>query len=61
MNGVSKNFLNHAAKIDNSEKKTFTVLYSGNMGLAQDLKTIIDAANLLKDYKIDFSFVGHGV
>ncbi len=61
MNGVSKNFLNHAAKIDNSDNERFTVLYSGNMGLAQDLSTIIEAANLLKDHKIDFSFVGHGV
>ena len=31
------------------------------MGLAQDLKTIVDAANLLKDYNIQFVFIGHGV
>ncbi len=61
MNGVSKDFLSQATGNKNNEKKTFTVLYSGNMGLAQDLNTIVDAANLLKDYDIQFVFIGNGV
>ena len=42
MNGVSNDFLeeSHSMKISSDSK--FTVLYSGNMGLAQDLKTIIE-------------------
>ena len=61
MNGVSKSFLNYAANTETDEEKTFTVLYSGNMGLAQDLNTVIEAANLLKNYDINFLFIGHGV
>ncbi|MFL3051567.1 MAG: glycosyltransferase [Candidatus Neomarinimicrobiota bacterium] len=39
----------------------FTVLYSGNMGYAQDLKTIVKAASLLSEYNIFFQFIGEGV
>ena len=31
------------------------------MGLAQDLKTIVKAANILKSYNIYFKFIGDGV
>ena len=31
------------------------------MGLAQDLKTVIETAKLLKDYEIYFQFIGDGV
>ena len=54
MNGVSKNFFKSCSKTDNSDNERFTVLYSGNMGLAQDLSTIIEAANLLKTMKLIF-------
>ena len=60
MNGVSKNFIYQANKFYAKNKK-FTVLYSGNMGLAQDLKTIIQAANLLSKYDIFFEIIGQGV
>ena len=60
MNGVSKNFINQASKFNDRNKK-FTVLYSGNMGLAQDLKTIIQAADLLSKYDIFFEIIGQGV
>lgn len=37
------------------------VLYSGNMGMAQDMNTVIDTAKLLKnDKNIHFMLVGHG-
>ncbi len=61
MNGVSKDFLKQAESISVNDTKTFSVLYSGNLGLAQDLNTILDAANLLKEYNIQFVFIGHGV
>ncbi len=61
MNGVSKDFLNKAANIKTNKEKKFIVLYSGNMGLAQDLNTVIKAAKILKDYEIYFSFIGQGV
>lgn len=42
--------------------KKFTILYSGNMGRCHDMTTIIEAANLLKDYqdKFQFVFIGRG-
>ena len=61
MNGVSKEFLKKYISCKDSNEKCFTVLYSGNMGLAQDLETLIAAAKILKDYKISFTFVGEGV
>jgi len=40
----------------------FVVMYTGNMGVANDLDTIIDAAEKLKDMKdIVFYFVGGGM
>ncbi len=60
MNGVSNDFIKKSKSIQ-SIRKSFTVLYSGNMGLAQDLHTIIQAAGILKDYNINFNFVGDGV
>lgn len=37
------------------------VLYSGNMGMAQDMQTVIEVAKQLKDDKeIQFMLVGHG-
>ena len=60
MNGVSKNFIFQTKNLD-AKNKNFTVLYSGNMGLAQDLKTIIEAASLLSKYDIFFEIIGEGV
>ena len=60
MNGVSNKFINTSKSLKISNNK-FTVLYSGNMGLAQDLTTIIKAANILKNYNIHFRFIGEGV
>lgn len=61
MNGVSKDFINKHLSLKSSNSKIFSVLYSGNMGLAQDLETIIKAAKILKDYNINFTFIGEGV
>ena len=60
MNGVSRTFLIKRNDDNKQLNKKFTVLYSGNMSLAQDLNTIIDAAHLLSEYQI-FEFIGNGV
>jgi len=39
----------------------FTILFAGNMGPAQSLETIINAAKDLKDENIEFAFVGSGL
>tara|TARA_Y100000590_G_scaffold391057_1_gene467359 strand:+ start:736 stop:1935 length:1200 start_codon:yes stop_codon:yes gene_type:complete len=61
LNGVSEDFIKNSQSINVSSDQEFTVLYSGNMGLAQDLKTIIKAAELLQEYDIYFRFIGEGV
>ncbi len=45
------------------EKKqgdTFKLLFAGNIGVAQDLDTVIDVARALKDENIEFNIVGDG-
>ncbi len=61
MNGVSKDFVLRSKSIKVIKDNKFTVLYSGNMGLAQDLETIIKSAELLKNHDIEFRFIGDGV
>ena len=61
MNGVSKDFIDKYLSLESPRLKNFTVLYSGNMGLAQDLETIIEAVKTLKNYNINFIFIGEGV
>lgn len=42
--------------------KKFNVMFAGNMGVAQDLETVIRAANLLQELEsVQFVFVGDGV
>ena len=61
LNGVSKNFLTLVKNIKIDPDERFTVLYSGNIGLAQGLDTIIDVAKILENKPIDFRFIGEGV
>ena len=61
INGVSSTFIELAQQNDRIPDKKFTVLYSGNMGLAQGLGTVIKSAKILRKYPIDFCFVGDGV
>ena len=43
------------------EEENFIVSYFGNLGICQDVETMLDAAQLLKDDpKIRFLIVGHG-
>jgi colanic acid biosynthesis glycosyl transferase WcaI len=43
------------------EDRRFTILFAGNIGIAQGLSTILEAAKLLLNSKIDFAFIGDGV
>ena len=61
MNGVSQDFLNEVDNVNVDENKQFTVLYSGNIGLAQGLGTVIKTAQILKEYPIVFQIIGDGV
>jgi glycosyltransferase involved in cell wall biosynthesis len=40
--------------------RTFTVVYSGNMGRCHDMNTILEAIALLQDEPIQFVFIGDG-
>ena len=43
------------------ENKQFVVAYFGNMGICQDMETLMGAAKLLKDdSRVKFLFIGHG-
>ena len=61
MNGIDKEFINESLKIKQVEQNFFTVLYSGNLGLAQGLEIIIKTAKLLVDYPIKFRLIGSGL
>ena len=61
LNGVSEDFIKKSQSVNTGSDQKFIVLYSGNMGLAQDLKTIVKAADLLSGYDIYFQFIGEGV
>jgi glycosyltransferase involved in cell wall biosynthesis len=61
INGVSDKFIELAQLNDRIPDKKFTVLYSGNMGLAQGLDTVIKTAIILQKHPIYFCFVGNGV
>ena len=60
-NGVSEKFISLVKGINIKHDERFTVLYSGNMGLAQVLETIIEVAKLVDKYPIDFRLIGNGV
>jgi glycosyltransferase involved in cell wall biosynthesis len=64
-NGVPDFMLTEAPRpvfFQNAIEGKFVVLFSGNMGIAQGLDRIIDAAKLLKNFdEIMFVFVGDGV
>jgi glycosyltransferase involved in cell wall biosynthesis len=61
INGVSEEFIKLSRRYDRQPDEKFMVLYSGNIGLAQGLDTILQVAKLLQNNPIDFLFVGNGV
>ena len=60
VNGVSKDYLDIVKCFNAKKNSSFTILYSGNIGYAQDLFTLIDVANELSDFKIKFKIIGDG-
>lgn len=58
-NGIEKNRYDKLIKIQSLEDIPFTVTYVGNIGLAQNIRTIIDAAKQLPE--IRFFLLGPGV
>lgn len=45
----------------NLDKKTYDIVFAGNIGVAQSMETIINAAEMLEDYpQIKFHIVGDG-
>lgn len=46
---------------DRSDARPFTILFAGNMGKAQGLETVLDAAAMLRGAGVLFLFVGGGV
>ncbi len=61
MNGISSDFIK---RLDSTkvtvDRDNFIVLYSGNIGLAQNLETIIEAATILRNEHIVFQIIGDG-
>jgi len=61
VNGVSNSFINLLEEHNFiAPKDRFTVLFSGNVGLAQGLETILDAAAQLVEEHISFEIIGDG-
>jgi glycosyltransferase involved in cell wall biosynthesis len=60
-NGTDNSFLNNSD--DQRKKKNgnkFTIIYAGNLGLAQNLSTVLYAASELREENIEFIFAGLG-
>ncbi len=51
-------FLNVDVK---QQQKTFSLLFAGNIGVAQNVKTIIETAVLLREENVCFHIVGDGI
>ncbi|SDJ11168.1 Glycosyl transferases group 1 [Halanaerobium congolense] len=65
-NGFDKSFLKNEIKMNIVDefnlKDKFTLVYAGNIGLAQGLDIILNAAENLKDYsEIQFLIIGDGL
>ncbi len=61
INGVDKKFIELSDRYDKNPHENFTILFSGNIGLAQGLNILPDVAKRLEKYPIKFQIVGDGV
>ncbi len=53
--------IKHQPKENDKKQEGITVIYTGNIGLAQDIKKLIDVAEYLKKYEhIQFKIIGYG-
>ena len=57
-NGIERRTFERLCEIKIDHKKIFTVTYIGNVGIAQNIKTLIDAAKSLKDIQVNI--IGEG-
>ena len=60
LNGVSDEFINKGEIVSKLFSDTINLIYAGNIGLAQDFETIIQAAKLLGN-KYNFIIIGDGI
>jgi len=57
-NGVTYNQFKELSTLSKKNSSKFTVTYVGKIGLAQNLKTLVYAAEIIKDIK--FNIIGYG-
>lgn len=61
-NGIRKDLIQAKEEIKKEQDNEVRVIYSGNIGLAQGLETLIEAAKILEMYRnIKFIIIGDGV
>ena len=60
MNGVNEDILEYAQKKTEMSDDTIKIIYAGNIGLAQDIETVINAAQKLNN-SFQFLIIGDGV
>tara|TARA_B100001971_G_C18096124_1_gene486186 strand:- start:5 stop:937 length:933 start_codon:yes stop_codon:yes gene_type:complete len=60
MNGVNEDILEYAQKKTEISDDTIKIIYAGNIGLAQDIGTVINAAQILNN-SFQFLIIGDGV
>lgn len=58
-NGIDQSSFDKLCSILPKKDIPFTVTYVGNIGLAQDIKTLVDAAQILPD--VNFIIIGNGI
>ncbi len=64
LNGIDTNFENDLQSISskniNEKNGKYTILYAGNIGIAQNLITLVNAASKLDDSDYEFVLIGSG-
>lgn len=57
-NGIENSIFEQLCKLKHNEKRAFTVTYIGNIGIAQNIKILIDAVKGIKDIQVNI--IGEG-
>ncbi len=57
-NGIENSTFEQLCELKNNTDRVFTVTYIGNVGIAQNIKTLIDAAKDIKDIQVNI--IGEG-
>ncbi len=58
-NGIELGVFNQLKELNIDKNKKFTVTYIGNVGIAQNIKTLVDVAKTLKDIKVNIIGTGN--